>query len=107
MMRFEQTKISNKKFSAAKNPVEIWDVNADNIFISKLVKRETNAKHLTGYSDKDMRPLVLIIPKTNGYVKTLKVEDKKCKLISFHINDEKILEKFKTICTKIECFISL
>ena len=40
------------------------------------------------------------------YVKTFKVKDgdkhKNNKLMYFHINDEKLLEKYKTIWTKIE-----
>ena len=40
------------------------------------MKTETNSKYLTGYLDKAMRPLVLIMPKMNGYVKTFKVGDK-------------------------------
>ena len=35
-------------------------------------------------------------------VKTINVKDKNKKLMSFHINDEKLLEKCKTIWTKIE-----
>ena len=39
----------------------------------------------------------------NGYVKIFKVieEDKNNKLISFRIDNEKPLEKYKPICTKI------
>ena len=37
-----------------------------------------------------------------GSVKTCKVNDKNNKLMSFHIHDEKLLEKYKTIGTKIE-----
>ena len=41
-----------------------------------------------------------------GYVKTFKVKegdkDKNNKLMSFRINDEKLLEKYKSIWTKIE-----
>ena len=33
---------------------------------------------------------------------TFKVKDKNNKLISFRINDEKLLEKYKAIWTKIE-----
>ena len=36
------------------------------------------------------------------YVKTFKVEDKINKLMSFHIYDEKLLEKYKAICSKFE-----
>ena len=34
------------------------------------------------------------MPKMSGYVKTFKVEDKIKKLISFHIENEKLLEKY-------------
>ena len=98
----ERIKIAKEKFYAAKKPIEIWDFNVDNIVISKLVKTKTNSKYLIGYLDKDVTPLVLIMPKMNRYVKTFKVEDKKNKLMSFHIGDEKLLEKYKAIWTKIE-----
>ena len=46
------------------------------------------------------------MPKMSGYVKTFKVKDgdkdKSNKLMSFHKDDEKLLEKYKTIWTKIE-----
>ena len=54
------------------------------------------------YLDKDVRPLVSIIPKMNGYVKTFKVEDKNNKLMSFCIDDKKLLEKCKATWSKIE-----
>ena len=42
----------------------------------------------------------------SGYVKTFKAKDgdkdKNNKLMSFRINDENLLEKYKGICTKIE-----
>ena len=37
-----------------------------------------------------------------GYVKTLKVKDKDNKLMSFRIDDKKLLEKYEDIWTKIE-----
>ena len=57
---------------------------------------------MTGYLDKVIRPLVLIMPKMTGYFKTLKVKDKNNKLMSFIIDDEKLLEKYEAIWTKIE-----
>ena len=36
------------------------------------------------------------------FVKTFKVEDKNNKLMSLRIKDEKLLQKYKTISTKIE-----
>ena len=72
-------------------------INVDNIVISKFVKTKTNSKSLY----KDIRPLVFIMPKMSGYVKTFNVEDKNNKLMSFRW-DEKLLEKYKAIWTKIE-----
>ena len=106
MLRFEETKVAKEKFYAAKKPIEIWDVNVYNIVISKLIETKTNSKYLIGYLDKVIIPLALIMPKMSGYAKTFKVKDgdkSKCnKLMSFHIDDEKLLEKYKAIWTKIE-----
>ena len=77
------------------------DVNVDDINIPKLGKTKASSKYLIGYLDKAIRPLVLIIPKMSGYVKTFKVEDKINKLMSFCIDDEKLLEKYKAIWAKI------
>ena len=40
---------------------------------------------MNGYLDKG--PLILIMPKMNGYVKTFKVKEWNNKLMSFHIDD--------------------
>ena len=82
--------------------MKIWDFNVHNGVISKLVKTKTNTKYLIGYSDKFIRPLVLIMPKMSGYVKIFKVEGKISKLKSFRIDDEVLLEKYKSIWTRIE-----
>ena len=97
MLIFGETKVTKEKFYAAKKPIKIWDVNVDNIVISKLAKTKTNSKYLIGYLDNVTRPLVLIMPKMSGYVKTFKVQDKSSKLMSFRINYEKLLEKYKAI----------
>ena len=56
--------------------------------------------------DKAIRPLVLIMPIMSGYVKTFKFKegdkDKSNKLMSFRLDDEKLLEKYKATWTKIE-----
>ena len=57
---------------------------------------------MNGYLDKTIRPLVLIMPKMSGYVKTLKVKEGNNKLIIFRIDDEKLLERYTTIWSKIE-----
>ena len=61
---------------------------------------------MIGYLDDVIRPLVLVLPKMSGYVKTFKHKgrDKNNKLLSWRIDDDKLLQKYKTIWTKIEDF---
>ena len=98
----ESQRYQKKSFMLQKKPTKIWDVNVGNVVISKLVITKTNSKYLIEYLDKDKRPLVLIMPRMSGYVKTFKVEDKNNELISFRIVDETLLEKYKAIWNKIE-----
>ena len=74
----------------------ISDVNIDNLVIWKLIGIKTNSQYLTGYLHKVRRLLFL-----SGYVKKIKVKDKNNKLMPFCINDVKLLEKYKTIWTKM------
>ena len=107
MLKFGETKVTKEKIYAAKKPRKIWDVNVDNIVISKLLETKTNSKYLIEIKfDETIRPLVLTMTEMSGYVKTSKVKGgdkvKNKKLISFRIDDNKLLEKYKAIWTKIE-----
>ena len=61
MLRFGETKAAKSKFYAAKKPINILDINVDNIVISKLIETKSNSKYLIGFLDKVIRPLVLIL----------------------------------------------
>ena len=63
MIKFLKTEIVKENIYAAKNQMKIWDVNIDNILISKLVSTKTNFKYLIGYLDKYIRQLILITSK--------------------------------------------
>ena len=101
MSRFGETKVTKEQFHAAKNPLKIWNDILDNVVISKLIETKNNFKYLIGYLDKTIGPLVLIMPKMSGYVKTFKVKDgdknKNNKLMSLCVDDEKLLEKYQAI----------
>ena len=91
-----EREIAKEKFYASKKAINIWDVNVENIVISKLVKENTNSKYLIRIEfDKAIRPLVLLMPKMSGYVKIFKVKegdkDKNNKLMSFNLDGEKLL----------------
>ena len=97
MLKFGETNIAKETFYVAKNPIKTWDVNVDNIGISQLVKTKTISKYLIGIKfGKVVRPLVLIMPKMSGYVKTSKFKegdkDKNNKLMPFLIEIEKLLK---------------
>ena len=74
-MRFRKTKVTKEKIYATKKPIKIWDINVDNIVISKLLKTKIDSKYLIWYLDIAIRPLVLIMPKVSGHVTTFKVKD--------------------------------
>ena len=67
--------LTREKFYAAKKSIKIWYVNVDNIVISTLVKTKTNSKYYIEQLDKAIRPLVPILPKMSGCVKTFKIKE--------------------------------
>ena len=80
--------------------MKIWSANVDNIVISKSIKTKTSSQYFIGIKlDNAIRPLVLVIPKMSGHVKTFEVKegykDKKNQSMSFRIDDEKLLRKYK------------
>ena len=101
-MKFGEREILKGRFYAAKKLIKILDVNVDNIVIWKLVTPKTKSKYLIGYLDKTIRPLVMKMPQVSGYIKIFKIKEGVDKLMSFRIGDEKPLEKYKAIWTKIE-----
>ena len=44
-MRSCDTKVAKEKFYDANKTINIWDVNVDNIVISKLVETKTNSEY--------------------------------------------------------------
>ena len=70
----ERKKKQRESFSCKKT-VKVWDVNVDNIVVSKLVKTKTNSKYVIGIKfDKVIRSLVLIMPEMSGYLLKLKIK---------------------------------
>ena len=67
---------------------KICDVNVDNTNKSKLVKIKSSSKYLVGHLDKAIRPLVLIMLKTSGYVKVFQDKEENNKLMTFCIDED-------------------
>ena len=49
MLKYGETKLAKEKIYVAKNLINTWDVNVENIVFSKLVETKTNSKYLIGY----------------------------------------------------------
>ena len=43
ILRFGKTKVAKEEFYGAKKPIKIWNVNIDNIVISKLIETKNNS----------------------------------------------------------------
>ena len=99
ILRYGETNVVNEElFDAKKETIKIQDVDDNNTAISKLVETKKNSYYLIGCLDKVIGPLILILPKISGYVKTLKVKDgdkfKSNKLMSFHTDDDKLFQNY-------------
>ena len=79
-------KLQKKNSMVQKKSKIIWDLDINNIAISKLVEEKNNSKYIIGYGNKVK----------NGN------KDKSNKLMSFCIDNEKLLEKYKTIGLKLQ-----
>ena len=88
MLRFGKIKVAKEEFYSAKKSINIWDVDVNNIVISKLIEMKSNSKYFIGYLDEVIIPLVLILSKDKGGDK-----NKNNRLMSLNIDDDKLLEK--------------
>ena len=97
MLRFGKTKVrvlcKTRVLQPKKKTRKLWDVDTDNIVVLKSIETKNNSKYLTGSLDEVIRPLLLTFPKMSGFFKIYKETNDK--LMSLHINDEKLLEKSK------------
>ena len=84
-----------------KKKIKTQDIDVENIFISNKIETKNISKYLFIYLDQIV--LVLIFLKMRRYVKIFKEKNKKLmRELNFCIEDKMLLEKYKTIWTKIE-----
>ena len=92
MFTVSEANVTKQKFNGAKKKsIKIWDVNVYNTVISNLIETKNNSSYLAWSLDELIKPLVWILHKMSGYVKTFNIKygdkDKNNKLISFGICD--------------------
>ena len=98
--RCVNTKVAKEKYYDAKEPISICDVKADNIVISNLIETRNISKLFIICLDEVIWPLIFLLPKISTHVIAFK--EKNNKLMYFSMDDKKLLEKYKTVCTKAE-----
>ena len=100
-LKFENIRINKKEFHKSKQLEDSASVNVDQIVISgKFRHCDKGFKYFIGYKKDDIvRPLCIILPQMNGYIKYFENGSKN---MSFFIKDDDMLNKYNKIQDKIK-----
>ena len=100
-LKFENIRINKKEFHKSKQPEDLASVNVDEIVISSKFKHSDESfKYFIGYKkDEIVRPLCIILPQMNDYIKYFENGNKNT---SFFIKDDDVLYKYNEIWDKIK-----
>ena len=79
----EITKLIKKKFYSSKEAILLDSVDLSKIVVSSRWKlNDTTCKYFCGYLNNDViKPLCIILPQMNGYIKILMMVEKTCHLL--------------------------
>ena len=97
--------IQKNKFYLNKVPVHLRDGDVEKVLVSnKISFGEKNYKYFIGYlyNNSKVKPLHIMVPKTNAYVKSYVGQTK---WMYFLIEDHDLLEKCNTIWDKVSADI--
>ena len=90
-LKFNNIKLNRKEFHKSKKPIDLMSVNVDQIVVSDKFKHNNESfKYFIGYQeDKIIKPLCIVLPQMNGYIKYFENGGKN---MSFLIKNEKVLD---------------
>ena len=105
-VKFGDAAVDKKEFYSSKNTLSFGDVDLDKIVVSSKWKiNDSTCKYYVGYcKDGLIRPLYVIMPQMNGYIKYFSDGGKNMSFIS---NDKKVFDKHGAIWTKIGKLLKL
>ena len=105
-MKFGDATINKKEFYSSKHTLSLKDVQLDKIVTSnKWEINETTCKYYVGYyKDNLIRPLCVIMPQMNGYIKYFSNGGKNMSFIS---DDKEVHDKYGAIWSKIGKLLKL
>ena len=79
-LKFSNIKINKKEFHKSKQAIDLDSVTTDKIVVSdKFRHSEEGYKCFIGYKEDELvRPLCIILPQMNGYIKCFENGEKTC-----------------------------
>ena len=79
-LKFNNIKINKKEFYKSKQAIDLDSVTTDKIEVSNKFKHsEEGYKYFVGYQeDEIVKPLCIILPQMNAYIKYFEIEEKTC-----------------------------
>ena len=100
-IKFGNKKIDKKEFYSSKKAILLDLVDLDKIVVSnKWEINNKTCKYICGYLDEDtIRPLCVILPQMNGYIKYF---DDGATNVSFITDDKKVYAKYTEIWNVIK-----
>ena len=95
-LKFSNIKINKKEFHKSKQAIDLDSVTTDKIVVSDKFKHsEEGYKYFIGYKeDEIIKPLCIILPQMNGYIKYFENGGKN---MSFLIKNDKVWEIYEDI----------
>ena len=100
-MKFNNIKVNKKEFHKSKQAIDLDSVDADKIVVSDKFKHsEEGFKYFIGYQeDEIVKPLCIILPQMNGYIKYFESGGKN---MAFLIKNNELWEKYEDIWNVIK-----
>ena len=101
ILKFDNIRVNKKEFHKPKQPINLDLVKVDQIVVSdKFRHNEDGFEYFINYKkDEIVKPLCIILPQMNGYIKYFENGGKNR---SFIIKDDTCLDKYNEIWDKIK-----
>ena len=70
-LKFNNIRVNKKEFHKSKQPIDLMSASVDQIVVSVTFKHsEEGFKYFIGYQDDEIvKPLCIMLPQMNGYIK--------------------------------------
>ena len=94
-LKFNNIKINKKEFHKSKQAIDLDSVDTDKIVVSDKLRHSEVFKYFIGYQeDEIVKPLCIILPQMNGYIKYFENGGKNMSIL---IKNDEVGEKYEKI----------